>query len=258
MLYEVGFGSQKKLGDEVVIQPEEWVVKFINKRLRDICYGSGADDFIVYLSGHGNFRTSVATIAPYKGNRAGFQKPVYHDFIYNYLCRNYDPVISVDMEADDELGIALTHDTDNILCSIDKDLDMIAGHHYNWRKREVYEVTPDEADIWFWKQMLMGDVADNIKGIRGIGPKRADQALEGLDRKGRCETVLNMFSNQHQDFGLEAFNETGKLLWILRTPEDDFSFDWYMENYAKEAEEEVHGEVQEPVRGGCSQEADEV
>lgn len=35
----------------------------------------------------------------------------------------------------------------------------------------------------FWTQMLTGDTTDNIPGCKGIGPKKAEKILAGLDAK---------------------------------------------------------------------------
>lgn len=62
-----------------------------------------------------------------------------------------------------------------VICTKDKDLDMISGLHYNWTKdKEPYEVSEQQALKAFYSQLLTGDRVDNIQGIKGIGNKKAE------------------------------------------------------------------------------------
>ena len=132
------------------------------------------------------------------------------------------PVVELDgYEADDALGMNQTKDT--IICSIDKDLDMIPGNHYNFVKDIHYEVNEDEAIRNFYKQMLTGDRVDNIIGIRGIGPVKASKLLD------TCKTELEMYNvcvkayNDAGEDGVQRVTENGKLLWLLRTKDQVWS-----------------------------------
>lgn len=106
-------------------------------------------------------------------------------------------------EADDliadrarELGVG-----NYLVCSIDKDLKQIGGHYWSYYKQNVKDdegetilsewgwpereykqkqvdyISKDDARLLFWKQMLMGDTSDNIKGLHRVGPKTADKIL---------------------------------------------------------------------------------
>ncbi len=59
--------------------------------------------------------------------------------------------------------------------SIDKDLDMIRGWHYNFIKDKKYFIDDQQAIKHFYTQILTGDRVDNIIGLRGIGPKKAEK-----------------------------------------------------------------------------------
>ena len=76
-------------------------------------------------------------------------------------------------------------DEDTIIVSDDKDLQTIAGYHYN--KGEVIEVSEQQALKNFYTQVLTGDTADNYKGCRGVGPVKAERILAG------CRTSLDMW-----------------------------------------------------------------
>lgn len=184
------------------------------------------DEVEIHLSGPGNYRDQVATIKPYKGNRDESHKPTHGDAIKQYMEKNWVTVWSEDEEADDTLGYthyALWQEDpfSSVLVTADKDLNMIPGLHYNFLKEEQFYVDEDEANAFFWTQMLTGDSTDNIVGCPGIGPKRAAAALEG------CRTPREMYDVVHalyvQHYGPQAnevLTEMGQLLWIRRQPEE--------------------------------------
>jgi len=56
--------------------------------------------------------------------------------------------------------------------------EMIARHY---RERDLIREYGFGADRWVDYQCLVGDVADNVKGCRGVGPKRAKELLTKYD-----------------------------------------------------------------------------
>jgi len=117
-------------------------------------------------------------------------------------------------EADDAIGIRAYSmgEEDYIICSIDKDLDNLRGKHYNFVKNEAYYVTEEQAIKNFYRQLLTGDRVDNIPGLSGIGPKKAEKILEG------CVTEEELFKAVSQAYkgDLDYLTEQGQLLWIRR------------------------------------------
>lgn len=181
----------------------------------------------LYLTGTGNFRHKLATIQPYKGNRVDSHKPKYYKDITDYLLDFWDAELVHGREADDALGCAQWSvwsqgSDDTVLVSIDKDLDNIPGYHYNWRKEELYYVDLDAADRNFWKQVIVGDATDNIRGLPRCGPVFADKLL--ADKQGWVEyydAVLDAYKSKgHSE---EDFYENASLLWIQRVK--DLNFD---------------------------------
>ena len=120
-------------------------------------------------------------------------------------------------EADDALGCAQTDET--CIVSIDKDLLMIPGNHYNFVRDEYSKV--DEQQGWynFYKQLLTGDRTDNICGIKGVGPKTAEKLLEDArDVKQMRRIVEATYKEKYGQKALELMRERGALLWIQREP----------------------------------------
>jgi len=191
--------------------------KALDDRLADIMADVGATDGAVFIKGVDNFRYKVA--ADYKGNRKDNLEPEVKDrleMLYNYskdFC-----VESDNAEADDYCGIAFKlaqeESKSSIVCHIDKDLDALPGWHYNFRKKEFYEVTPEAGYGFLMKQILMGDATDNIQGIKGLGPKTAEKILANVTPNNMLGVVLDTYvarcgSNWESDFVKSA-----NLIWI--------------------------------------------
>lgn len=160
------------------------------------------------LSGPGNFRDRIATVLPYKGNRDDATKPHWYQQIRNYLTEHWDAEVIEGREADDECAIAqYAHDGPSIICTIDKDLDMVPGHHYDYVRKTFYEVGEDEGHLLFYKQVLSGDSTDNIPGCYKIGAVKSDRIIDavflehGLDHGKIWNTILDTYQNSLEQYG---------------------------------------------------------
>ena len=70
------------------------------------------------------------------------------------------------------------------VATLDKDLMGVPGWHYTWagKKQGVFIVTEEEADRFFYKQLLTGDSTDNIPGLfKRVGVKATDKVLSPID-----------------------------------------------------------------------------
>jgi hypothetical protein len=170
------------------------------------------DDYRAWITGKTNFRFEVATTVPYKGNRKDAPKPRHYDALRKHLMK-LGAKMSENEEADDSVGIASTEGNYWIV-HVDKDLDQLPGWHYNPVKDEEYYVTEFEGLYSFYKQILTGDRVDNIEGIRGIGPVKADKILKD------CTTEEELYAAciKAYDGNTDRVLENGKLLWLRREP----------------------------------------
>jgi 5'-3' exonuclease len=204
-------------------EPVEYALSNVKNIIESIIKETNASDYVVYLSGPTNFRDTLATIRPYKGNRDKAHKPVHGPAIREYLNRSHPCIVSDGEEADDVLAYThyaryLTDMESSVIATQDKDLDMIPGEHYNFAKKQTYFVIESEADYNFYKQLLTGDPTDNIQGCPGIGPKRAAAILAGkTDVQEMYEAVRGTYHND------EALLENARLLWIRREPKQEWS-----------------------------------
>jgi hypothetical protein len=169
------------------------------------------EDAWFYLTGSNNYRFDVATIKPYKGKRG--EKPVHLRATRDQLETRWLAEVVEGQEADDALGIKATELNGGCtIVSIDKDLLMIPCTHYNFVKKEWTEVSQEQGDYFFYKQLLTGDQVDNIQGVKGVGPKKAEKAYEG------CTTVQEMYAKALEMYkgDVDELLENARLLWLRR------------------------------------------
>ena len=66
-------------------------------------------------------------------------------------------------------------------------------------------VSDKQAEYNFWYQMLVGDVVDNVKGCKGIGPKKAEKIL--LESENYEQSVKDVYKLTYQDLWLSEFEK---------------------------------------------------
>lgn len=172
-----------------------------------------ADECTIYLSCSNNFRYLV--YPEYKGNRKDNYRPKWEKETKEYLQRVHSAVVFNGAEADDALGAFSTDDT--IIVTNDKDLKQIKGHHYDPVKKILFDVSPKEADYWFYYQCLIGDTVDNIKGVPGIGPKKATAILSSCTNEQEMRDAVKDLYSCDEEWLMNA-----KCLYIWRKPNDSY------------------------------------
>lgn len=170
------------------------------------------------FSGPGNFRYEI--FPEYKANRNKSHRPYYESLLKETLVNDYGAEQTIGEEADDQLGIRQYTDwfngnDDSVLATLDKDLNMIPGLHYNWDKGTMTDVTLKAADRWFYTQLLMGDPTDGVQGIPGMGIKTAEKVLSYSDTPAE---MYQMCLDTYADHGIdiETMHKYAKVLWIRR------------------------------------------
>jgi DNA polymerase-1 len=177
-----------------------------------ILVNTEADEYRLFLTGKDNFRYTI--YPEYKAHRPK-EKPFWLEACRQYLIATFNAEVIDGQEADDAMGINQTEDT--VICSIDKDLLMIPGHHYNFVKDEKIYISNFTGIYNFYMQCLTGDRSDNIKGIEKIGPKKAEKILFGCtNEKEMFDAVREAYSND------EEFIMNGRVLWIRRKDNEDW------------------------------------
>lgn len=168
-------------------------------------------DYQGYLTGTGNFRHEISDI--YKAQRPK-EKPVTLKLARNYLVDNYNVSVVDGIEADDAIATEANRIgyENAVIVSIDKDFMQIPCTIYNYQKQTWKVVSEWEAKVNFYTQVLTGDTADNIKGLHGIGPKKATKILEGCeDEVALYKACLDAYEGDS-----ERILKGANLLWLRR------------------------------------------
>ncbi len=211
-------GDPDDIARIITPEPVEYCLNSVKLVTRGIVKAAGkGGKFKGYLTAsEGNYRCDIDSIQPYKGHRPS-NKPTWYNEIREYLVDYMNGEVIEGMEADDAMGIAQSEAPkgSTIIATIDKDLDMIEGWHYNWNKKKLYEVSPIRAIRFFYFQLLTGDRADNIKGLYGVGDVTAEDILV------ECHSEQEMFDAvcfEYEKRGVGYYDmlENGNLLWILQ------------------------------------------
>lgn len=218
-----------------IVEPENHAIQAVDTQLKGI-----VDDLhkmtgkkhrpVVYLSKGRSFRQHVATIRPYKGNRDVRHQPVHKEAIIEYLKDRYNAHVTEELEADDLLAINGLQG--GVVCSIDKDLLQVPCRHYDWTTGQLLTIDENDGHYNLWAQILSGDSTDNIVGVPGVGGAKAYKYLDeaeyqtpkGWARKAH-EVYREKWNVDKKPWELSwkaALHETGKLVYLLRSPEDSW------------------------------------
>lgn len=207
LVYRVSFADPEGPNDRVCYHLTEFLQDVVYRILK-------CDDYKAWITGKNNFRYEVAKHVPYKDNRKNAAKPPHYDVLREHLVKLGAEVTDGD-EADDAVaresvkgGCWIVH--------VDKDLDQLEGWHYNPVKDERYYISKFDGLKNFYKQMLTGDRTDNIEGVRGIGPVKANKLLKD------CKTEQELYEvvcKVYDDNGMESSRilENANLLWLRRS-----------------------------------------
>lgn len=188
------------------------------------------DEGIIYLTDSAsNFRIAEASEAfPYKGHRKDVERPLLLDDIKQWMIDELDAELQIGQEADDALSIGACQHGHGI-ATLDKDLDGCPGYHHNWVKDTTYYVTEEEANRFFYTQLLTGDSTDNIPGLfKRTGMKAMARIKAPLEShttpSSMYHYVRDVYLNAVEEKGMPSTEEDvdrwllqqGRCLWMRR------------------------------------------
>lgn len=215
-------------------EPVEHALHYVREMLSSIIQDNDNAPYFIFLTGRGNYRYSLATILPYKGNRDGVRKPAHLQACRDLLIRDYKALVCEGEEADDRIGImqianALSHPDGEgtyttVICTLDKDLNMIPGPHYCWpmfgKEAKKFYVDEMSAIRIFYTQLITGDTTDNIMGLSEKAPKRRTFSLTPIEKmekeKEMYDYVFEGYALKYCDDAEKMLKENARLLWIRR------------------------------------------
>lgn len=218
---------------QIVLGTWEDCAEFIDEEIDNIKFHTGAEAVNIFLTPDTTFRHRLAFTEEYKANREGQPKPEYAEDIVKYFKEKYDAITGSDVEADDCLGMYQT--TETVLCSNDKDLQMIPGKHFDFTKNKSFSVGLIDADKFFLTQLLSGDRTDNIPGVPDITPASAEKIVEQYDGDHfeLIEAIKEQYAYSYGGNWPEVLKEQAALLWILRAGESIETAGWRKLLYGK-------------------------
>jgi len=251
----------KEMDGEVLttttVEPLANALHNVGTMVRRILERVNAHTYTVFISGDNNFRDTL--VDNYKANRNELHKPHWYHEIKAYLVRNFEAVIVDGQEADDAMSIAQEScfnsdvlEGETIICSIDKDLDMVPGIHYNWNKDKIYVIGELEGIRNFYKQLITGDSTDNISGLYKLTKQKATkQLLQEIDKLHEEKDMWNYVRGLYESHGVdeETIITNARLLW-MRREENEF---WSPPS-EEESSEEAYGEFQQTEDDSSDQE----
>ncbi len=185
-------------------------------------------------SGSPKYRDQFIKQVPYKANRktSTAKPPEYVKEITEALTEHSvsiycDPLVG---EADDYISILGNHSwlyaNPAIIVGYDKDLLQISGFHYRGTVSPIV-VNCAIGDRFLYRQMLMGDQADNIPGLRGVGPKISENLIPNaiINPVIMFDIVVKEYCKRMEgtvDEITDYLFETANLLYLRR----DFDDHW--------------------------------
>ena len=195
--------------------------KSINTYMKDIETCTFTDQMKVAVKGAGNFRYKV--YPEYKANRNRDYDRDFREALnygHQYMLKRWSAIQADGMEADDLVCIwaheCMELDIPYVIAGIDKDLYQIPGLHYNFIKQEFIDVNIDTAYRNLMVQCLTGDTSDNIPGIKGIGPVKAERILRGIPGDMLWDRVCSTY----RDRGLPDPDVYRRLVTMIKTWEE--------------------------------------
>lgn len=188
--------------------------------IKDIVNTTQCSKFIGFIEAPENkniFRFHVAVTKPYKSSRRDRQRPPFVKEMKRYAHSKWGLHYCYNFEAEDAMLITANKlGIDNvIMCSVDKDTRQQYGVFYDYFKKEFITVTPEQAELNYWTQVICGDQVDSIVGLAGFGPKKAEQILADASPSDYPSVVAGVY--KREGYTYEYFLEQTRLLRILRS-----------------------------------------
>lgn len=200
-------------------KPIEDIFNSVDQIISSILIYTNATHYIGFV-GFGSCVERNTVYPEYKANRKG-REPLEHlKAIKEYMVKKWEFSALYGVEADDMVNSVRLQLEDSVICAIDKDLLMLEGTHYNYKKNEWVTTSKQEANLYFWQSMIIGDSVDNIKGLEGKGKAFATKLLTlGDDHDHMRTLVFQEYINQYGEYhGISKFYQNYVCLKI----KDDF------------------------------------
>jgi len=199
------------------------VRKTFDNIYEEVKMNTACDEYSLHISGGGNFRKEIKQdFLQYKGKRR--EKPENYLECREYIIKKYKPTMVPKYEADDTASVEAFRHIKNgqlyMLITLDKDWKTIGGLFYNLLYNNLSAVSKIEGIEFFHQQLLTGDAVDNIPGIEGVGPVKANRILKNKTLNEQFEAVIKAYKKHYPEDFLSRLNVMGTMLYLIKDFED--------------------------------------
>ena len=235
----------------------ETAVRRFHTNVLEKMYLAQAESARVHITPKGclkNYRDWLLAAKPYQGNRINKEKPMLLEPLRAMLESHFNEhdYIRVfghmDKEADDGIMQDCYSIPNTVMYSEDKDLCIVPTVRFNHKTGNFDRILDRYGHIaldysssttkvighgtkFFWAQLLMGDAADNVKGLKSFQGKLCG-AVKAHEILSNCRTesdAANAVFDGYRAIGQNILPEA-ECLWLTRVPGDS------ARNYFKELE----------------------
>lgn len=195
-------------------------IKFIDDTVNRLCETLLTNEIILVIGDKENFRKKINP--QYKAQRS--PKPPMYEQLLDLIHKKYEVVSLPNLEADDTCRI-MYEDNQNYPCrkvivSVDKDFYSVPCEFLRDLNgnQQVEVISEKDAEKHLMKQIIMGDSADNYKGIKGCGEKFCEEFITD-------ETTFYDVLQLYKDKGLTPTDYTTNkaMAHIVSIDEYDFN-----------------------------------
>lgn len=240
--------SYEKEGTQILLEDMQHNCRTAIESMRRM---AGAESVYLHLtpsSSNKGGRSELAILKEYQGSRKDKPKPAKLHIMRDWMGKAFPATLHQFCEADDGMSssqyAAFANRSSNlsIICSKDKDLNMVPGLHLDWDSGEISDsITPfgeiylDESTStkkikgygqkFFWAQMLMGDQADTISGLplvchsslskpKKVGPVLTYSLLCGIgNNREAFSYVKDLYSRYGTEIGFKHWQTGEAVHW---------------------------------------------
>lgn len=248
ILFAAAWGNKIYLGDDEEGNPiyqrdeagrleytdktEEEIERSFKDILIDILLSTESTGYIAYVKGKNTGSHRYKANPEYKSNRPK-ESPTWWEYTKNLVIDKYNAIEVNNIEVDDAVNIARLQVNNSFIVAIDKDLLNLEGTHYNWRTNEWVTVSAEDAFLAFWRDMIVGQSGDGIRGLPGKGQAfyrdKIKKVAEGL---GDIDYIPGLVLNAYietlgEDEGVKHFYSTYQCLKILTETDVELKIEIY-------------------------------
>lgn len=189
--------------------------------MNDIMNTYTPDGVYIFSGSRGNFRKLITPV--YKANRKKQDLPEHLFALHNHVKTEYKSIVGYGVETDDMIASYWYRAQKNVgrdnvmIVAVDKDYLQFPCLYYNYKKRELLDITEEQAMYNFYEQMIVGDTADNVNYLKGYGKAYAKKLFEGCNsRYTYTKRLYNLFKEVYRGKAKQKYIECYNLL-KLRT-----------------------------------------